>query len=82
MHDCLRITFKEINAVMCLWKAPSPCESPPGRHVPPEPCGEHVWLAWPAPFQAGALFVPHTGLCQRPAMCEAASAGWDRLGLG
>lgn len=82
MHDCLRIISKEINAVMCVWNAPSPCESSPGRQVPPELCGEHVWLAGPALFQSGVVFVQYASLCQRPAMCEAASAGWDRLGLG
>lgn len=67
---------------MCLWNAPSPCESPPGPQVPAEPCAEHVWLAGPALPQPGALFVQNAGLCQRPAMREAASAGWDSLGLG
>lgn len=67
---------------MCLWNAPSPGESAPGRQVPPEPCGERAGLAGPALLRAGAVFVQRARLCQRPAMCEAAPAGWDRLGLG
>lgn len=44
--------------------------------VPPEPRGERVGLAGLAPFQAGAVFVQHTGLCQCPAMREAGTP-WD-----
>ena len=58
---------------MGLWNAPSPCDSSPGRQVPPEPCGEHVWLAGPALFVRS--IVQYARLCQRPAMREAASAG-------
>jgi len=57
MHDCLRIISEEIKAVMCLWNAPSQCESSPSQQVPLELCGERVRLAGPALFQSGVLFV-------------------------